>query len=367
MRDYYEILGVNKDANDNDIKKAYRKVAMKYHPDKNPGDQSAEEKFKQAAEAYSVLSDNQKRSQYDQFGHAGLNQGFSSSGAQHMDLNDIFSSFGDIFSSGGFGDIFGQRSSESRTSNRGSDLKITIPLSFEEIYSGINKTIKIRRFEGCDSCDGSGAASGSEPSNCSTCNGSGEIRQIQRSMLGQIVNVQPCYTCNGKGRVVSNPCNHCSGQGRVKKTATVDLDIPAGITTGNYMTQSGEGNQGENGGSKGNLIVYFEEKDHKLFLRENNDIILDCWINFHQAVFGDTIKVPTLSGDVKLKISPGIRSGQILRLRNKGMPELNRNRYGDQLVKVNIDTPKKISKEAKLTIEKLALELSDDCRFEKLN
>ena len=364
MRDYYEILGVEKDANQSDIKRAYRKVAMKFHPDKNPGNKSAEEKFKEAAEAYSILSDNQKKAQYDQFGHAGVNQGFS--GSHHMDLNDIFSSFGDIFSSSGFGDIFGRSGSGDSRSNRGSDLKITIPLSLEEIYSGINKTIKIRRFESCESCEGSGSSAGSNPTNCSTCDGSGEIRQVQRSLLGQIVNVQPCYTCKGKGKVISNPCSLCSGQGRNKKTATIDLEIPPGITTGNYMTQSGEGNQGMNDGSSGDLIVYFEEKEHKLFIRENNDIFLDCWINYHQAIFGDIIKVPTLSGNVKLKITAGIKSGQILRLRNKGMPELNRNKNGDQLVKINIDTPKKISKEAKVLVEKLSQELEDSCRFEKL-
>jgi len=365
MQDYYETLGVSNNASESEIKSAYRKVAMKYHPDKNPGDSSAEEKFKQAAEAYSVLSDNQKRSQYDQFGHAAFNnQG--GGGFHHMDLNDIFDHFGDIFSSSGFGDIFGSggRRRQSGTA-RGSDLKITISMTLEEIYSGITKVVKIKRREPCNECKGSGAAVGSQPVHCPSCQGTGEIRQVQRSILGQIVNVQPCHQCQGQGQVISNPCQHCHGKGCSKKTATINLEIPKGVSAGNYMTQRGEGNHPGLGGEPGALIVYFEESNHKLFTREGNDIFLNCWLQYPQAVFGTSIEVPTLSSKVKLKIPSGIKSGQVLRLKGKGMPELNRNRYGDQLVKINIETPQKYSKKAKSLLENLSSELKDLVNFEK--
>ena len=366
MQDYYETLGVAKNANDGDIKRAYRKVAMKYHPDKNPGDSKAEEKFKEAAEAYSVLSDGDKRARYDQFGHAGVNQGDFSGFSSNMNMNDIFDHFGDIFSSSGFGDFFGGGRRQSRSGQiRGSDLKITISLTLEEIFSGITKTVKINRLEPCDQCNGSGAAPGSQPTNCPSCQGSGEIRQVQRSILGQIVNVQPCNQCRGKGQIVSKPCNNCHGEGKRKKAATIDLDIPRGVSAGNYMTQRGEGNHPGQGGDSGDLIVYFEESDHKLFLRDGNDILLNCWLQFPQAVFGTSIEVPTLSGKVKLKIPSGIKSGQVLRLRGKGMQELNRNHYGDQLVKINIETPKKYSKKTKSLLEDLSSELKGLVNFEK--
>tara|TARA_Y100000590_G_C15745805_1_gene1021942 strand:- start:3271 stop:4374 length:1104 start_codon:yes stop_codon:yes gene_type:complete len=365
MQDYYEILGVQKNASDSDIKRAYRKVAMKYHPDKNPGNSKAEEKFKAAAEAYSVLSDSNKRARYDQFGHEGVNQG-DFSGFSNMNMNDIFDHFGDIFSSSGFGDIFGGGGRQRRSGPiRGSDLKITISMTLEEIFSGITKKVKINRLSSCDTCNGSAAAPGSKPVHCPSCQGTGEIRQVQRSILGQIVNVQPCHKCRGKGQVISNPCNSCNGQGMGKKTATLDLEIPKGVSAGNYMTQRGEGNHPGQGGDSGDLIVYFEENNHKLFIRDDNDILLNCWIQYPQAVFGTAIEVPTLSGKVKLKIPPGIKSGQVLRLKGKGMPELNRNYYGDQLVKINIETPKKYSKKTKSLLENLSEELQGIVNFEK--
>ena len=368
MQDYYDILGVSKNADAKDIKSAYRKVAMKHHPDKNPGDSSAEDRFKEAAEAYSVLSDDQKRAQYDQFGHVAFNQVGGGGGSHNMDLNDIFDHFGDIFSSSGFSSIFGGGGRRGRSGPaRGSDLKITISLTLEEIYKGTEKTVKIKRFEPCTSCGGSGAAPGSNPVNCPVCQGSGEIRQVQQSFLGQVVNIQPCHQCRGRGQVVSNPCSKCSGSGKIKNTSTVTLDIPAGVTSGNYMTQQGKGNYPGEGGDPGDLIVYFEEKAHTLFEREGSDIFIDSWIQFPQAVFGTSIQVPTLSGKVKLKIPAGIKSGQVLRLRGKGMQELNRNHFGDQLVRVNIETPKKVSSKAKSIMEDLAKELNGDVNFEKFN
>ena len=369
MADYYSTLGVSKGADDKAIKTAYRKVAMKYHPDKNPGDKQAEEKFKAAAEAYSVLSDQQKRARYDQMGHDAFSQYGSGGGASAggMDMNDIFDHFGDIFSSSGFGSFFGGggRSGGQRAA-RGSDLKISIALTLEEIFKGITKTVKIKRFEPCLGCSGSGAAPGSTPSNCPSCQGTGEIRQVQQSFLGQVVNIQPCNHCKGKGKIVSNPCKKCHGQGKEKNTATIDLEIPAGVSSGNYMTQQGQGNHPGEGGSPGDLIIQFTEKEHSLFSREGSDIFLESWIQYPFAVFGTTIEVPTLSGKVKLKIPAGIKSGQVLRLRGKGVQELNRNHFGDQLVRINIDTPKKFSRAAKSFMKDLSEELSSEVKFEKL-
>jgi len=367
MEDYYEILGVSKDATQSEIKTAYRKVAMKYHPDKNPGNSQAEEKFKAAAEAYSILSDNNKRGQYDQFGHAAFSQQGGNGGFHHMDLNDIFDHFGDVFSSSGFGDIFGGSRGRNHQNSRGSDLKITINLKLEEILIGVTKTVKIKRFEPCEHCQGSGAGANSEPKRCTTCQGSGEIRQVQRSILGQIVNVQPCGRCKGKGQVILNPCSPCGGAGVRKKTATIELEIPKGVSAGNYMTQKGEGNHIGNSSVPGNLIVYFEEMDDKLYIREGNDIFLSCWIQYPQAVFGTNIEVPTLSGKVKLKVPAGTISGQVLRLRGKGLPELNRNYYGDQLIKINIETPKKYNKQTRLLLEELSEELKCNVNFDKFN
>jgi len=264
MEDFYSTLGVSKNADAKEIKSAYRKVAMKFHPDKNPGNSAAEEKFKAAAEAYSVLSDEQKRARYDQFGHSAYTQsGGGRGGSQHMDMNDIFDHFGDIFSSSGFGSFFGGGGrGRGAQALRGSDLKINIFLTLEEIYKGTEKTVKIKRFESCGNCRGSGSAPGSNPVTCPSCQGSGEIRQVQQSFLGQIVNIQPCHHCKGKGQVVSNPCSKCHGQGREKNAATIKLEIPAGVSSGNYMTRQGEGNHPGEGGSPGDLIIQFTEKEH---------------------------------------------------------------------------------------------------------
>ena len=348
MRDYYEILNVSKAASADEIKKAYRKVAMKYHPDRNPDDKSAEEKFKEAAEAYSILSDPDKKARYDQFGHAGVNQNASGAGFQGMDINDIFSSFGDIFGGGGFGDIFGGGQRARRKSNGGAtNLKITIPLTLEEIYSGTKKTIKIKRLE---------KSSNSTASKCQNCDGAGEVKHVQRSMLGQIINVQACNHCQGVGYI----------GGREKKVASVEIDIPSGVSDGMYTTIRGEGNQSIINNQSGDLIVYFEEINHKLFFRQENDIILDCWIEYHQAVFGDKINVPTLSGEVKLTVPSGIKSGQMLRLKNKGLNEVNRHRKGDQIIRVNIRTLNNITTNAKNILKSLKDEIGNEVTFTKI-
>ena len=244
-------------------------------------------------------------------------------------------------------------------------LSIINYIFYLKIFTGIDKTVKIKRFEPCGDCQGSGAAPGSTPINCPSCQGSGEIRQVQQSFLGQVVNIQACRKCNGKGQVISSPCGKCNGGGKIKSAATVNLEIPAGVSSGNYMTQRGEGNYPGEGGNPGDLIIFFEEKDHALYVREGNDIFLDSWIQYPQAVFGTTIQVPTLSGKVQLKIPTGIKSGQVLRLRGKGMQELNKTRFGDQLVRVNIETPKKVSKNAKSLLEDLSKELNDIVNFKK--
>ena len=346
MRDYYEILNIGKTASSDEIKKAYRKVAMKYHPDKNPDDKSAEEKFKEAAEAYSVLSDASKRQRYDQFGHAGVNQGQGHAGFHNMDINDIFSSFGDIFG-GGFGDIFGSgRSSSNRRSKSAGDLKITLGVTLEEIYSGTTKNVKIKRWE---------KDNNSDAQKCNQCGGTGEVRRVQNSFLGQIVNVQQCSSCNGIGYT----------GGRIKKTSTIEVNVPPGVSNGHYMSVDGEGNQSISGSINGDLIVYFEEKSHKLFSRHNDNILLDCFIEFPLAILGGEIMVPTLSGNVKVKIVSGISSGQILRLRGKGLQNINSPKNGDQLVRINIKTPSKISKTTKSLIKQLSDDIGSDVNFDK--
>jgi len=350
MRDYYDILGVQKNSSSEDIKKAYRKIAMKYHPDRNPDNQEAENKFKEAAEAYSVLSDEEKRQRFDQFGHAGVNQ--NSSGFSNMDASDIFSAFSDIFGSSGnspFSDFFGGGGSGNNRRSSGENLKISIPLSLEEIYEGTTKKIKIKRYERIPN---------STPSKCSKCNGIGEVRHVQQSMLGQIVNVQMCGSCNGIGYI----------GGRDKKTATISVKIPSGVSDGNYMTLSGEGNQSviDGSGQDGDLIIYFEERPHNLFIRQGVDIYLECMINYADAILGTKVQVPTLNGKVKFKIPSGIKNGQILRLKGKGFKEVNRYKTGDQYIRITIDTPQKISNDLKKIILNLKNNLGDEVIFKKI-
>ena len=352
MRDYYEILGVSKTASSDELKKAYRKVAMKYHPDRNPDNKDAENKFKEAAEAYSVLNDSNKRSQYDRFGHAGVSGAAGSSGfSSQMDVNDIFSAFSDIFGGGGasspFSDIFGG-SQGRRRSGGAESLKISIALTLEEIFNGTTKKIKIKRWE---------KSRTTSPSKCSQCNGSGEMRYVQKSMLGQVVNVQMCSSCNGVGY---------SG-GREQKTATIKVKIPSGVSDGNYMTLEGEGNQSVVGDLNGDLIIYFEEKRHSLFTRQDNDVYLECVINYCDAVLGREIQVPTLKGNVKFSIPSGIKNGQVLRLKNKGFKEVNRYKTGDQYVRIIVDVPKNISNDLKKILVNLRENLKDEVEFKKID
>ncbi len=361
-RDYYEILGIPRTASVDDVKKSYRKLAMKYHPDRNPGNKDAEEKFKEATEAYEVLSDQDKRSRYDRFGHEGVRQGADFHDWSHSNPNDIFSVFNDIFGGGLGGSIFddffggGTRTrSRSGTSvgERGSDLKISVKLTLEEIGTGVEKKVKLKRQEKCHTCGGSGARSGSGSTTCPTCGGAGEIRRATRTMFGQFVNIVPCSTCGGAGKIIKDPCPACGGSGRINGESTIKIKIPAGVGEGNYLTLRGEGNAGRRGGPGGDLIAMIEEVRHPHFKRDGDDIIYQLDLSFPEAALGSEIEVPTLTGRAKLKIEPGIQSGKILRMREKGLPHLNGYGKGDQLVAINIYTPTKLSNKDKDLLKQL--------------
>lgn len=358
-RDYYEILGVGKGATEVEIKTSYRKLAMQYHPDRNPGDTAAEEKFKEAAEAYEVLRDSNKRARYDQFGHAGMRG--NGGGAGFTDVNDIFSHFSDIFGGGSiFDEIFGSGSGRRHSGRhkqpgiQGSDLKINLKMTLEEIADGAEKTIKIKRFEKCGECNGSGAKGTGGTVECATCNGAGEVRHVSRSMFGQFINVSVCPSCNGEGRIIKDKCPACSGEGRVKSETSLKVNIPPGVSNGNYIPLHGQGNAGIRGGSAGDLIVLIEETPHKHFTREEDDIILDVTISLSDAVLGTEMEIPVLGGTVMLKIEAGTQSGKVLRLRDKGIRHLNHHGRGDQLVYVNVFIPNKLSSKEKEIFKELS-------------
>ena len=350
-RDLYEVLGVSRNASQDEIKKAYRKLAIQYHPDKNPGDASAEEKFKEIAEAYAILSDQDKRARYDRFGHtatsgAGDFGGFSN-------IEDIFSAFGDIFG-GGFGDIFGGGSRRRRrASNRGGDLQIKLRLTLEEVATGITKKIKVKKYVSCDECNGSGAARDSRAEQCPVCHGTGEMRHVTQSLFGQMINVTTCHRCNGKGTIISNPCLKCDGDGRITGQRNIEINIPAGVSSGNYIPLKGEGNVGKNNGPSGDLIVYIEEQKHEIFERVGNDVVMVLPVSYPQAVLGSSLEIPTLTGKAKINIPAGTQGGKILRMRNKGIPNVHGPGIGDQLVQVQVYIPTRLSVEEKNKIKEL--------------
>lgn len=361
-RDYYEVLGLAKGAEASEIKKAYRKLAMKYHPDKNPDDKQAEEKFKEVAEAYSVLSDDQKRAKYDRFGHAAENMGGGGAGdpfgfGAGVDLSDALRQFMEQ-GFGGFGDIFGGGGGQSRRSRRGAnrkgaDLQIRLRLDLEEIATGTKKKIKVNKKIGCATCNSSGSAKYSKTIVCPVCKGNGEVRQVSQSLFGQFVNITACQRCSGEGQIVENPCATCNGDGRVSGTKTIEVNIPAGVKTGNYIPLNGEGHAGVRGGSAGDLIVHIEEKEHKIFERRGDDVLIVLPISFIDAALGANVEIPTLTGKAKLTVSPGTQSGKILRMRSKGIPHLNGAGMGDQLVQVQVYTPTKLSSKEKTALEAL--------------
>jgi molecular chaperone DnaJ len=357
-RDYYEVLGVGKNATKDELKKAYRKLAMQYHPDRNPDNKEAEEKFKEAAEAYEVLTDDDKRAKYDKFGHDGLRGGQGFQGFN--DVNDIFSHFSDIFGGSSiFDDIFSSGSGRSRSRRRGqgtpgSDLKVTLKLTLEEIASGVTKKIKIKKYVKCDSCKGVGAEAGTSTKTCPVCGGSGEVKTVSRSVFGQFVNIQPCSNCNGEGTVIDSPCRKCYGDGRVQDEVTIKINVPAGVHEGSYLTMRGEGNAGLRGGQNGDIIVIFQEERHQYFVREGDDVIFDLYLSYPDAVLGTEVEVPTLTGRAKLKIEGGIQPGKLLKMREKGIQHLNRHGAGDELVRINVDIPKKINAKERELLKELA-------------
>ena len=355
-RDYYEILGVAKSSSADEIKKAYRKVAMQFHPDRNPGDKEAEEKFKEAAEAYEVLSDQDKRAQYDRFGHAGVN-GRGGGGAHGMNMDDIFSNFGDIFGDDIFGSFFGgggrQRSGGRARGTRGSNLRIKLKMNYEEIAKGANKTVKVKKYTTCSSCTGSGAKDKNSIQNCGTCNGSGQVRKVTNTFLGQMQTVGTCPTCNGEGSTITSKCTSCKGEGRVYTEETINIDIPAGVQDGMQLSLSGKGNAGERGGAPGDLIVLIEEEQHPELQRDNLNVIYDMHISFTDAVFGANPEVPTIDGRAKIKIPAGTQGGKIFRLKGKGFPAINSYEKGDQLIHVKVWTPQTLTAEEKEMMDKL--------------
>jgi molecular chaperone DnaJ len=359
-RDYYEILSVNKTASADEIKKAYRKVAMQYHPDRNPGDKTAEEKFKEAAEAYEILSDQDKRAQYDRYGHAGVSNNGRGGHHGNMNMEDIFSQFGDIFGEDIFGSFFsggGARTASGQRRARGirgSNLRIKLKLTYEEIAKGVTKSIKVKKYVSCTVCNGSGAKDKGSVQNCATCGGSGQVRRVTNTFLGQMQTVTTCPTCNGEGTTITSKCGNCKGEGRVYGEETVTIDIPAGVQEGMQLNISGRGNAGERGGMAGDLIILIEEEQHKELHRDGLNVAYDLHISFTDAVFGSQVEVPTIDGRAKIKIPAGTQSGKVFRLKGKGFPAVNSYEKGDQLVQVNVWTPQNISSEEKAVLEKLS-------------
>ncbi len=359
-RDYYEVLGVDRNASADDIKKAYRKKALQYHPDKNPGDKAAEDKFKEAAEAYDILSDANKKSRYDQFGHAGVD-GMGAGGpggfAGGFTMDDIFSRFGDIFGEafggGAFGSPFGSRAGTRRGVRRGSDIRIRVKLSLKEIAQGVDKTIKINKLVACGQCSGKGAVSEADMKTCPTCNGTGMFTRITHTFLGQMQSSSPCPACNGEGKIITKPCDACKGDGVVKQAEEISFSIPKGVEEGMQLTIQGKGNAPKRGGVNGNLLVVIEEEPHPELQRDGQDLIYTLFLSFAQAALGDDVEIPTIDGRVKVKIDPGTQSGRMLRLRGKGLPDINGYSTGDLLVFIQVWTPKKLNKDEKALLAKL--------------
>ena len=350
MKDPYQILGISKDADEKTIKKSYRSKAMKYHPDKNPGDKSAEEKFKECAEAYSLLADDKKREQYDKFGHVGDRQGFN------MNMDDIFSHFSDIFGPQTFthmDEMFGQRTQRRNTNqNRGSNLRIKVKLNLEEILLGCQKKIKLNKFVKCDNCEGNG---GKDKTTCPNCKGNGKIVNVQQTIVGQMKQVITCFTCDGTGEIIKDKCNHCSGEGIIRKEEYFSIEIPKGVEEGMQLSMSGHGNSGRRNGPNGDLLILIEEIRDDFLIRDGNNILCDLNINMIDACLGIDIEVPTILNNVKINIEPGTQPGKVLKLKEKGLPEINYGQLGDQLIKVNVIIPKELTSEEKELLKKLKL------------
>ena len=366
-RDYYEVLGVEKSASEAEIKKAYRKMAIQYHPDKNPGDKEAEEKFKEAAEAYSVLSDKDKRARYDQFGHAGVG-GAAGGGAggfgQGMSMDDIFSMFGDIFGGGGgfggfsgFGGFGGGGGRPQQRKFRGSDLRVKVKMSLKDISTGVEKKFKLKKYVTCEHCHGSGAEGDSGTETCPNCHGTGSVMRTQQSIFGMMQTQTVCPNCNGEGKIIKNKCKHCSGEGITYGEEVVEVKIPAGVAEGMQLTVNGKGNAGKHNGVAGDLLVVIEEESHPDLIRDENDLIYNLLLSVPTATLGGTVEIPTIDSKVKVKIEPGTQPGKVLRLRGKGLPNVNSYGYssgtGDLLVNISVYIPEHLSKDEKQAMEKM--------------
>lgn len=347
-RCYYEVLEVSKTATTEEIKKAYRKKAIQYHPDKNPDDKDAEEKFKEAAEAYEILGNDEKRKRYDQFGHAGVGNGFGngSYSGGGMSMEDIFSQFGDIFGGhfgfGGFGS-----SRNSQRVNRGSDLRVKVKLSLKEVSTGVEKKIKVKKYVSCEHCNGTGAEDSKSYTNCSTCNGTGHVTRVMNTILGQMQTSSTCSTCGGEGKIITKKCVHCNGDGIVRDDEVININIPAGVMEGMQLSLSGKGNAARRGGINGDLLVVIEEESHPELIRDQNDVIYNLLLSFPTAAIGGTVEVPTIDGKAKIKIDPGTQSGKVLRLRNKGLPSVQRYGTGDLVVNISVYVPESLTTEQK--------------------
>ena len=358
-RDFYEVLGVGNNASADEIKKAYRKKAIQYHPDKNPGDKEAEERFKEAAEAYDVLSDDQKRQRYDRFGHAGM--GGASQGGGYgggMSMDDIFSQFGDLFG-GHFGNsggsFFGGGRGGGQRVNRGSDLRVKVKLNLKEVANGVEKKIKVKKYVSCSHCSGSGAEDGERSKQtCSTCRGTGAVSHVVNTILGQMQTQATCPTCGGEGKIVTKKCAQCNGEGIKRDDEIITINIPAGVAEGMQLSMSGKGNAARRGGVNGDLLILVEEEKHPELMRDENDLVYNLLLSIPQATLGDSVEVPTVDGRVKVKIDAGTQPGKVLRLRNKGLPSVNSYGTGDLLVNISIYIPEKLSSSEKEMMENLA-------------
>lgn len=355
-RDYYEVLEVSKNASAEEIKKAYRKKALQFHPDKNPDNKEAEEKFKEAAEAYEVLSNQEKKQRYDQFGHAGVGSAAGGyGGGGFSDIEDIFSAFGDIFGGhfGGFGGFGGGRSRGGRRVSRGSDLRVKVKLSLKEVIEGAEKKLKVKKYVACDHCNGTGAKNGSAYSTCGTCRGAGQVTRIANTLLGQMQTSSVCPTCQGDGKMITDKCHHCAGEGVISDEEVITIKIPAGVGEGMQLNVSGRGNTGRRGGINGDLLVVITEEEHEDLVREGNNLIYNLFLSFPEITLGTTAEIPAAEGKVKVKIDAGTQPEKILRLRGKGIPDVNGYGKGDLLVRVHVWIPKRLSNDEKRALEKL--------------
>lgn len=349
-RDYYEVLDVSKTASAEEIKKAYRKKAIQYHPDKNPDNKDAEEKFKEAAEAYEVLSDENKRAQYDRFGHAAPG-GFGGHSGGGFSMDDIFSQFGDIF--GGFGGGFGGSRGGGQRVNRGSDLRVRVKLTLKEVLEGVEKKIKVNKYVSCSHCSGTGADNGTAYETCSTCKGSGSTIRVVNTILGQMQTQAACTACGGEGKKITKKCSHCNGEGVLREDEVISINIPAGVAEGMQLSMSGKGNAARHGGIPGDLLIVVEEEPHPELFRDGNDVVYNLLLSVSTAAIGGSVVVPTIDGKVKVTIEPGTQPGKVLRLKNKGLPSVNRYGTGDLLINISVYIPEKLSDSEKQTLEGL--------------